>query len=67
MATGKENKIIVSDTDLLYGCCPVCKQPLVQAKNGMDGVIKCPKCNTYIHIAIEDDTVRVRRKLSIEE
>ena len=35
---------------LYYACCPFCKTILVQAQNGMDGYIKCPKCDNYIHI-----------------
>ena len=59
MASGKNDKKNMI-TDSFYSCCPICKYPLVQAKNGMDGVIKCPKCANYIHIIIKDDTRTLR-------
>ena len=38
------------DTPLYYASCPHCKTVLVQAQNGMDGYIKCPKCDNYISL-----------------
>lgn len=34
-----------------YACCPYCNTTLIQAKNGMDSYIKCPKCDNYIYNA----------------
>lgn len=48
----KENEF----KSIYYACCPYCKTVLVQAQNGMDGYIKCPKCNKYIHVIIRNDT-----------
>lgn len=48
--------------NLYYACCPYCKTVLVQAQNGMDGYIKCPKCDKYIHIIIRNDTVTTKTK-----
>ena len=43
-----------------YACCPYCKTVLVQAQNGLDGYIKCHKCDKYIHIIIRNDTVTTK-------
>lgn len=51
-----------SEKHLYYACCPHCKTVLVQAQNGMDGYIKCPKCDNYIHIIIRNDTVTTKTK-----
>ena len=67
MASGKNDKKNNMITDSYYSCCPICKYPLVQAKNGMDGVIKCPKCANYIHIVIKDDIVIAKRNYTEEE
>lgn len=45
-----------------YACCPYCKNVLVQAQNGMNGYIKCPKCDNYIHIIIRNGTVNTKTK-----
>ena len=55
-----ENKTIKAS--YFYACCPYCKTVLVQAQNGMDGYIKCPKCNKYIHVIIRNDTVTIKTK-----
>ena len=52
----------MNDKMLYYACCPYCKTILVQAQNGMDGYIKCPKCDNYIHIIIRNDTVTTKTK-----
>lgn len=45
-----------------YADCPHCNNTLVQAKNGMDGYIKCSKCDKYIHIIIYNGTVVIKTK-----
>lgn len=45
-----------------YACCPYCNTTLIQAKNGMDSYIKCPKCDNYIHIIIRNGTVVIKTK-----
>ena len=45
-----------------YACCPKCKAVLIQAQNGLDGYIKCQKCDKYIHIIIRNDTVTTKTK-----
>lgn len=57
-----ENKKIKDFTLYYYACCPHCNTTLVQAKNGMDGYIKCPKCDNYIHIIIRNGTVVIKTK-----
>ena len=47
---------------LYYACCPYCKNVLVQSQNGMDGYIKCQKCDKYIHIIIRNGTVTTKTK-----
>ena len=54
----KENEF----KSIYYACCPYCKTVLVQAQNGMDGYIKCPKCNKYIHVIIRNYTVTIKTK-----
>ena len=39
-----EKEVKSNKSKLYYACCPYCKTVLVQAQNGMDGYIKCPKC-----------------------
>lgn len=46
-----------------YACCPYRKTVLVQAQNGLDGYIKCHKCDKYIHIIIRNDTVTTKNKI----
>lgn len=46
----------------LYACCPHCKTVLIQAQNGLDGYIKCPKCDNYIHIIIRNGNVTTKTK-----
>ncbi len=67
METGKNDKKNNTMTDSFFCCCPICRQPLVQAKNGMDGVIKCPKCTNYIHIVIKDDAVIIKKNYTVED
>ena len=57
-----EKEIENNKAKLYYACCPYCKTVLVQAQNGMDGYIKCPKCDNYIHIIIRNGTVTVKTK-----
>ena len=57
---GEENQ--KETVNLFYACCPFCKTVLVQAQNGMDGYIKCHKCDNYIHIIIRNDTVTTKTK-----
>ena len=45
-----------------YVCCPHCNTTLAQAKNGMNGYIKCSKCNNYIHVIIRNGTVVAKTK-----
>ena len=47
---------------LYYACCPQGNTVLVQAQNGMDGYIKCQKCDKYIHIIIRNGTVTTKTK-----
>ncbi len=51
-----------SSKSMFYGCCPICKAVLIQAQNGLDGYIKCPKCDNYIHAIIRNNTVVVKLK-----
>lgn len=53
---------IQNKSNLFYACCPHCKTILVQAQNGMDGFIKCPNCDKYIHIIIRNGTVVTKTK-----
>ena len=46
----------------LYACCPHCKTVLIQAQNWLDGYIKCPKCDNYIHIIIRTGNVTTKTK-----
>ncbi len=39
-----EKEVESNKSKLYYACCPYYKTVLVQAQNGMDGYIKCPKC-----------------------
>lgn len=57
-----EKELESNKSKLYYACCPHCKTVLVQAQNGMDGFIKCPKCDNYIHIIIRNGTVTVKTK-----
>ena len=45
-----------------YAYCPHCKTVLIQAQNGLDGYIKCPKCDNYIHIIIRNGNVTTKTK-----
>ena len=45
-----------------YACCPNCKAVLLQAKNGLEGYIKCPKCEKYIHVVINNGTISTNIK-----
>lgn len=47
---------------MYYACCPICKTVLAQAQNGLDGYIRCPKCDNYIHVIIRNNTVSARTK-----
>lgn len=47
-----EAKQFSNKTILYYACCPYCKTVLVQAQNGLNGYIKCPKCDKYIHVSV---------------
>ena len=49
---------------MFYGCCPICKSILVHAQNGMDGYVKCQKCNKFLHIIIRNGTVVAKTKTS---
>ena len=57
-----EKEVESNKSKLYYACCPYCKTVLVQAQNGMDGYIKCPKCDNYIHIIIRNGTVTTKTK-----
>ena len=57
-----EKEIENNKAKLYYACCPHCKTVLVQAQNGMDGYIKCQKCDKYIHIIIRNGTVTNKTK-----
>lgn len=57
-----EKEIENNKSKLFYACCPFCNNTLAQAKNGMDGYIKCPKCDKYIHIIIRNGTVVTKTK-----
>ena len=57
-----EKEIKNNKSKLYYACCPHCKTVLVQAQNGMDGYIKCQKCDKYIHIIIRNGTVTTKTK-----
>lgn len=46
----------------LFACCPKCRTTLVQAKNGMNGFIRCPQCGTHIHVIIKNGIVMIKRK-----
>lgn len=59
MQTEKDEK---KTEDYFFACCLICRTTLVQAKNGMDGYIRCPQCGTYIHIKIENNIVTIKRK-----
>ena len=54
----KENYLIY----IYFACFHYCITVLVQAQIGMDGYIKCPKCNKYIHVIIRNDTVTIKTK-----
>ena len=45
-----------------YGCCPYCKTPLTQGKDGTDSYNLCPCCGTYIRVTIEGNKVIVEPK-----
>ena len=45
-----------------YGCCPYCKTPLTQGKNGTDSYNLCPTCGSYIQVIIEGKRVIVEPK-----
>lgn len=67
MSAYKEDKKKIADTDCYYGCCPICNLILVQAKDGMNGFIKCPRCANYIQIVIQDGTVITKKKVMIDQ
>ena len=56
-----ENYVIPNNA-YYYADCPHCNNTLVQAKNGMEGYIKCSKCGKYIHIIIRNGTVVIKTK-----
>ncbi len=56
------DEIKIEKVPYFYACCPYCKTVLVQAQNGMDGYVKCHKCDNYIHIIIRNDTVTTKTK-----
>ncbi len=45
-----------------YACCPNCKAVLIQAQNGLEGYIKCPKCKKYIHVTINNGIISTNIK-----
>ncbi len=47
---------------MFYGCCPICKTVLIQAQNGLDGYIRCTKCENYVHVIIRNNTVSAKLK-----
>lgn len=59
MSTGG-NKVFLEG--YFYACCPCCKSTLIQAKNGLDGFIKCGQCGKYIHIVIVNNSVHTKQK-----
>lgn len=68
MSAHKEDKNKYAEADCYFGCCPVCNLTLVQAKDGMNGYIKCPRCANYIQIVIQDGTVTTKKRIiSIDE
>ena len=48
--------------EYFYACCLICRTTLIQAKNGLDGFIRCPQCGNFISVKIEDDIVTIKRK-----
>lgn len=67
MAANREDKKKFAESDCYFGCCPVCNLTLVQAKDGMNGFIKCPRCANYIQIVIQDGTVIIKKKVMIDQ
>ncbi len=53
---------ILSVKSMFYGCCPICKTVLIQAQNGLDGYIRCTKCENYVHVIIRNNTVSAKLK-----
>ena len=45
-----------------YACCPNCKAVLIQAQNGLEGYIKSPKCEKYIHVVINNGIISTNIK-----
>lgn len=56
----KETKTI--KVPYFYACCPNCKAVLIQAQNGLEGYIKCPKCEKYIHVTINNGIISTNIK-----
>ena len=45
-----------------YACCPLCKTMLIQAHNGLNGLIKCSQCGAFIRVIIENNKVTTTQK-----
>ncbi len=67
MSKDKTNQRFAEEPDHYFGCCPVCNLTLVQAKDGMSGYIKCPRCANYIQIVIQDGTVITKKKVMTDQ
>ncbi len=60
--TGPKKKVKAITDGYFYGCCPYCKTPLTQGKNGTDSYNLCPTCGAYIRVIIEGKRVTVEPK-----
>ena len=59
---GPNKKVKAIKEGYFYGCCPYCKTPLTQGKNGTDSYNLCPTCGSYIQVIIEGKRVIVEPK-----
>ena len=55
----KKLQYIKNQENGFYVCCPICKTVLIQAQTGLDGVIKCSQCGTFVHIVIGDKRINI--------
>lgn len=65
--TGQKKKYKYFIEGYFYGCCPFCKTPLTQGRNGTDSYNLCPTCGQYIHVLIKNNKVLVELKEDIEK